>query len=175
MCAQIAVPSEGAALVGRARAGDREAFAELVSLHGPDVLRLCMVITTDRALAEDAAQNAWHKAWRKLHTLRDGDRLRPWLLSVAANESRQLLRKSRRELTVEVELAADDRVTPTDALLDLKKALRRLRSEDRELLAHRYAMGMTSTEIAEQLRMSPEGIRSRLKRLRDELREELER
>src|SRR5687767_5202194 len=94
----MTVPAErlatlSASVVTEAADGDRAAFTELVATYHDDMIRLAMVITRDADLASDAAQAAWHQAWRKLRQLRDPDRVRPWLLSIAANEARQALRR----------------------------------------------------------------------------------
>lgn len=57
--------------------------------------------------------------------------------------------------------------------VDLAGALRELDPPDRELLALRYVLELTSQEIATHLGISPEGVRSRLHRLVNRLREEL--
>lgn len=56
---------------------------------------VCFVICSDQEMAQDAVQSAWPIAWRKLGSLRDPDRLRPWVVSVAANGVRQLMRHPR--------------------------------------------------------------------------------
>jgi RNA polymerase sigma-70 factor (ECF subfamily) len=161
-------------LVARARTGDAEAFAGLVAEHGPDVLRLCMLITTEPSLAEDAAQNTWHRAWQRLDTVRDTGSLRPWLLRVAANEAKQVLRRNRRHAAQTFD--AVHGLGSTDAYQDvgLGDALRALKPADRELLALRYVLGLSSEEIGRHVGLSAEGVRSRLKRIRDRLRRELE-
>lgn len=162
-------------LIARARAGDAQAFSGLVALYGPDVLRLCTVITTDPTLAEDAAQNTWQQVWRRLDTLRDTRSLRPWLLRVAANEAKQLLRRNRRHIAQSLDLAADvagATVRAEDVVL--RDALAALDPAERELLARRYLLGLNSEEIGRQLGLSAEGVRSRLKRLRDRLEKEIE-
>jgi RNA polymerase sigma-70 factor (ECF subfamily) len=162
-------------LVVRARAGDAAAFAELVAEHGPDVLRLCTVITADQGLAEDAAQNTWQRAWRRLDTLREPAALRPWLLKVAANEAKQLLRRDRRHAVQILDGVEPGTSTATpDDDIALRVALRALEPGERELLANRYVLGLTSEEIGQQLGLSAEGVRSRLKRVRDRLRKELD-
>ncbi len=160
-------------LVGRVKAGDTEAFTDLVSRYGPDVLRLCMVVTGEAMAAEDAAQNAWQRVWRRIGTLRDPGRLRPWLLRVAANEAKQVMRRNRRQAASSLDLAGEvgDGATTADA--DLRATLAGLDAGDRELLAYRYVLGLTSEEIGRQLRLSGEGVRSRLKRLRDRLAKEM--
>ncbi len=100
-------------------------------------------------------------AWRKLSTLKDPERLRPWLVSVAANEARQLLRRQRRRTVVELSVADRDGrwlqpIPParTDDL-DLANALARLDPDDRALLALRYVAGFDSTELARATGRSP--------------------
>src|SRR5512144_1606360 len=76
-----------------AGAGDEAAFARLVATYHADMARVAFVACGDRELAEDAVQSAWLVAWTRLGSLRDPDRIRPWLLSVTVNEARQLLRR----------------------------------------------------------------------------------
>ena len=72
-----------AGLMRLAADGDEVAFARIVDAHHADMSSVCFVITGgDADLAEEAVQSAWLIAWRKLHTVRDPERLRPWLVSV---------------------------------------------------------------------------------------------
>ena len=91
--------------MAEAAAGDIDALARIVSAHHDDMARLAFVICGDQDLAQDAVQAAWPVAWRKLGTLRDPASLRPWLMSVAANEARQLIRHKRRHPVVQIEVA----------------------------------------------------------------------
>lgn len=168
-------PERAETTVQRAARGDRDAFAEIVSVHHAAMLRLAYVICGDTELAHDAVQNAWQRAWRKLRSLRDEDRLRPWLLSVAANEARQAVRRQRTRTQRESLSTVDQQRSPSDhdARLDLVTALRGLSPDERHLLGLRYVLGLTSPEVAQQLGISPEGVRSRTKRLIDRLRGEL--
>jgi len=83
-------------VVKAAAAGDDTAFARIVSAHHEDMRRVCVVMTGDEQLAEDAVQSAWSVAWLKIGTLRQPERLRPWLVSVAVNQAKDMLRKRRR-------------------------------------------------------------------------------
>jgi RNA polymerase sigma-70 factor (ECF subfamily) len=161
-------------LLSRARAGDMEAFTELVKVHGPDVVRLCTIVTADPIIAQDASQNTWRKVWLHLGALRDPERFRPWLYRVAANEAKQLLRRNRRHASERLD-AVQGPAEPVDLTqrMALESALQTLSAEDRELLAWRYVLGMSAPEIAAGIGLTPEGVRSRLMRIRDHLREEL--
>ncbi len=166
-----------ASLLTGVRSRDHAAFTALVVAHDADMLRLCIVICRDPDLARDAVQNAWHRLWSEPPRLRDELKLRSWLLSVAANEARQQLRRRRvgvvRELRSPTGRVSVDPAVAIDRL-DLDAALARLDPADRELLGLRYALGMNSTEIGAHLRLSPEGVRSRLQRLLTRMRKDLD-
>lgn len=167
------------ALVPLAAAGDKAAFTRLVETFHADMARLAyFVCGGNRELAEDAVQSAWAIAWSRLGTLRDRDRIRPWLLSVTANEARQMLRQQRQMVAVHLEFAEERLAGPdpyaSAAALDMGKVLARLKPEERTLVGLRYAAGLDSAEIGAVLGMSASGVRSRLDRLLDRLRAELE-
>jgi RNA polymerase sigma-70 factor (ECF subfamily) len=163
------------ATVASAAAGDVDSLAAIVTRHHRDMARVCAVITGDPDLAEEAVQAAWPIAWRRLGTLRDPDRLRAWLVSIAANEARQLLRRERRRRVVELAIAAPISTGIDDhaSLADLDRALARLGPDDRALLALRYVAELGSDEIGRALGISGSGARSRLERLLTRLRTEL--
>jgi RNA polymerase sigma-70 factor (ECF subfamily) len=175
--AQALVAEGKVGLLTRAAAGDQAAFAEIVEAHHSDMRRVAYVICGDPDLADDACQQAWHIAWQKLRTVRDPERLRAWLVAVAANETRQLIRRQRRRPEVELEPGWHKALSPNpgpDArFIDLARVLRQLRAEDRALLAMRYIAGLNATEIAGAAGGTPSAIRSRLSRLLVRLREEL--
>jgi len=164
-------------LLARAVAADELAFAQIVEQHHADMRRVSYVICGDSDLVDDAVQQAWGIAWRKLPTIRDPARLRPWLVAVAANETRQLLRRRRRRREVELEhdwhKAFSQSPGPEARFIDLARVLRQLPAEDRALLAMRYVAGLNATEIADVGGGTPSTIRSRLARLLTRLREEL--
>jgi RNA polymerase sigma-70 factor (ECF subfamily) len=162
-----------------AASGDEVAFGQIVRAHHDDMRRVCRFITRDDGLADDAVQLAWTIAWRKLHTLRDAARLRPWLISVAANEAKRLAKRRRRRLEVELPSAGIDRpggIDPATGIdrVDLRRAMAGLHPDDRALLAMRYVAGFTAVELSSAIGLSPPGTRARLARLLKRLREELE-
>ena len=166
-----------AGVVALAARGDEVAFATIVGAHHRDMTRVAFVIAGDLDLADEAVAAAWPIAWRKLGSLKDAERLRPWLVSIAANEARQLVRRRRvrtvREIPIQdaVTAAGDPSHRADD--LDLAAALGRLAPDDRALLSLRYVAGLTSTELARATGRSASGTRVRLMRLLDRLRSEL--
>jgi RNA polymerase sigma-70 factor (ECF subfamily) len=157
--------------------GDEVAFARIVASHHADMTRLAYVVTGDAALAQDAVQSAWVQAWRRIGSVKDPSRIRSWLLSIAANEARQIMRRRRRVSVVEID--PQTRASPTSdpavgiARVDLVRSLAHLSPEDRTLLALRYVVGLDAAELGALTGRSPSGTRARLSRLTARLRMEL--
>jgi RNA polymerase sigma-70 factor (ECF subfamily) len=165
-------------MLASAAAGDEIAFRRIIAAHHDDMRRVCLAISGDHAIAEEAVQAAWLVAWKKLDKVRSPDNLRAWLVSVAVNEAKHLLRSRRRRS--EFESAIDASILPSGgdpatgvALVDLWAAVRRMDPDDRALLTMRYGAGFNSNELAIATGKKPAAIRQRLKRLVDRLREDL--
>lgn len=187
-----AVRQDFTGVLASAAAGDEVSFARLVEAHDDAMYRVCVAVGRDHAIAADGVQAAWSIAWRKLRTIRDPARLRPWLVAIAVNETKTLLKQRWRRSLVEVHpdagsssgsafgyaFAGIDPAGGIDpgadaAALDLRDALERLGPDDRALLAMRYVAGFNATELAAVLGISPSGTRTRLERLVARLRQEL--
>lgn len=158
--------------------GNERAFRQIITEHHEDMRRVCLAISGDPVIADDAVQAAWFVASKKLGNVHGAEQLRPWLVSVAVNEAKQLLRKRRRRAEVEVFADASEKpggVDPTTgiAAMDLRAALARLDPDDAALLAMRYVAGFDSNELALAIGISPSGTRSRIERLLNRLREDL--
>jgi RNA polymerase sigma-70 factor (ECF subfamily) len=172
-----------ASVVARAADGDEIAFARLVAAHHDDMARVAYVICGDPDLAQEAVQLAWPRVWQRVGTLRDPNKLKPWLISVAVNEAKQLARTRGRRQVREVTVDADDDLgslvargaDPGEraAEIDLANALADLDLTDRTVLALRYVAGFSSSEIGDVIGMSSGGVRARTARLLDRLRREL--
>jgi len=175
--AEVAAPGS-AELLARARSGEREAFTELVERYHPEFVRIAYAVVGDLDAARDAAQLAWIKAWQRLPSVREPERLRAWLLAIAANEARQHVRARNRRRVREIapvdpDAVPDPGVDRSADRLDLASALQRLEPAERELLALRYLAGLTAEEIGAATGLSASGIRSRLSRTIARLREDL--
>ena len=101
--------------------------------------------------AEDIAQDALLRAWRRRSTLRDGGRRNQWLATIVRNEAFRQRARPRPDPTAEIEAlegVEDERVLATVELADLHAALKRLGRRERQLLAMRYQLDLTQAEIA---------------------------
>src|ERR1041385_4586919 len=99
-------------MVASAATGDEIAFARIVAAHHDDMARVSFVVCGDVTLAQEAVQAAWPKVWAKLGTVRDPAKLRPWLVSVAANEAKRLARSRNRRWVREVAIDESTDTSP---------------------------------------------------------------
>jgi RNA polymerase sigma-70 factor (ECF subfamily) len=162
-------------ILERAISGDEVAFAHIVAEHHADMARLAYLVCGDIDTAEEAEQAAWAIAAQRLKDLRDPERLRPWLMSIAANEARQIGRSRRRRRIRELAVTDRNQLGDPDraAFIDLANALDRLDPKDRTIIGMRFIGGFDSAEIGRAMGMSASGIRVRIHRLLARLREEL--
>jgi RNA polymerase sigma-70 factor (ECF subfamily) len=156
--------------------GDEAAFRWIVETHISAMTQVCFVVCGDREIADEAVAASWPIAWQKLSSLRDPSSLRPWLVTIAANQARQLAGRRRLRTLREIPVQDTEVATmPLDraAQMDLANALNRLGPDDRALLALRYVAGLNATELARATGLTPSGTRARLARLLDRMRTEL--
>jgi RNA polymerase sigma-70 factor (ECF subfamily) len=161
-------------LIGLARGGDEQAFESLVEPLLEPSFRLACGILLDRAAAEDAVQEATFKAWRALPRLRaDTTSLRPWFLTIVANQCRSM-RRNRwgsvlRGLGDGAASAGAGSVgasaeVAVAAQVDLAEALRRLDGRSRAAVVLRFYLDLSFDEMARVLGGSPQAAKSRLYR-----------
>jgi RNA polymerase sigma factor (sigma-70 family) len=168
-------------LVALARGGDGDAYASLVRAHQDVAFRTAMLITQDAAEAEEAAQDAFVKAWRALGRFRPGEPLRPWLLTIVANEARNRRRSAGRRTALALRSAAADgedrsaeaQVIAGESRATLLAALSRLRPDDRLVLGCRFLLELTEAETAAALGVRPGTVKSRTSRALERLRGEV--
>ena len=128
--------------------------------------------------AEDAAQEALARAWRKRDSCRTPATPVPWLLQITRNEAFRVLGRRRDEPHVDVAAFAGEAGGESDpdelaARVDVRRAVSRLSAEERELLHLRYGEDLKQDSIAELLD-TPEGtVKVRLYRARKRLRAHL--
>jgi RNA polymerase sigma factor (sigma-70 family) len=178
-------PLEESELVERARRGDAAAYEEIVQTYQGIAFRVAYVIAGSAADAEEAAQDAFVKAYRALGRFRPGAPFRPWLLRIVANEARNRRRSAVRRESLALRTAAeqasgDAAPSPEAAVLvaeqreTLLRALEGLREEDREVISCRYLLDLSEEETAGALGLRRGTVKSRTSRALARLREHLE-
>ena len=167
----------------RCQNGDRDAFRHLVDQYRDVLFGTAVLMTGNRAVAEEQVQEALLSAWRGIRGFRAGRPFKPWVLRILVNAV--LSQQRRRALpTVNLdgngpdlpEAASSDPVETLDALenrLVLRRAIAGLSPDHRQVVALRYFAGLTVPEVARTLGIREGTAKSRLHRALALLREQL--
>ena len=151
-------------ILSRAKDGDGQAFEELLTPVLEVGFRLAMTMLNDRGMAEDAVQEAALKAWRSLDRLRPDAPLRPWFLTVVANECRSA-RRSRWWRVIRLpRVVSEARFAATDDRIDLVAALDRLPARHLLPLTLYYHLDLPIDEVGRVLGCSEGAARVRIHR-----------
>jgi RNA polymerase sigma-70 factor (ECF subfamily) len=180
--------------VQAAQGGDGAAFDLLVRRHERRVFRLALRLLGDADAAEDAAQEAFVKAWRALPRFEAAARFSTWLTRIAINQCRNDLRRRRTRKhgsllsldeavpgtdLLRASLVPDRAASPEDSLRGdevrraFETALSEIDAEDREVLLLREVEDLPYEGIAEILDVAVGTVRSRLHRARASLRKRM--
>jgi RNA polymerase sigma-70 factor, ECF subfamily len=161
-------------LLDAAVGGDERAARELVRRHGGRLHACALRIVGDAGTAEEVVQDALTQLFLKAKTLRRDSRLSTWLYAVVVNRCRDTLRRSSFRLAMDVQpLTADMPAPLTDPHTALARrereagvrcALEKLSPELREVVALRFASGLSYPEIADVLGCAEGTVASRLHR-----------
>jgi RNA polymerase sigma-70 factor (ECF subfamily) len=162
-------PTPDEELVAHARTGDVGAFTQLVERYRVGALRLAYGIAGTEA--EDAVQEAFVKAYRRLDTFRPDATFRPWLFTIVANEARNRRRSMSRRISLELRVkeqpivlgaASDTLAAEHEQRRRLVAAVNNLSEPHREVVALRYFAGLSERETAAVLACPPGTAKSRL-------------
>lgn len=175
-------------LIERTLAGNKDAFGELVARHGAGVYTLCRRLLGDETEADDAVQDTFLQAYRKLDTFRGDSAFSTWLHRIAANECLMRLRRRRPLLSTETP-AEEEKApprdipdwanAPVDELLtkelreELERAVESLPEHYRTVFVLRDLENESTEEVARQLGISIPAVKTRLHRARTMLRDRL--
>jgi RNA polymerase sigma-70 factor (ECF subfamily) len=168
-----------------ARAGDQDAFAELVYAYQDAVYNLCYRMLSERTEAEDAAQETFLRAYLHLDRYDPGRSFKTWLLSIASNYCIDRLRRRRMHylsidedplpaLTLSThEPEPEDEVIRAQHSQVIQMLLKLLPADYRAAVILRYWYDYSYVEIADILQTTESAIKSRLFRARQMLADKL--
>jgi RNA polymerase sigma-70 factor (ECF subfamily) len=169
---QVADPK----LLSSALAGSEKAFSELLRPLVDLGYRLACGMLHDAQAAEDAVQDASLTAWRKLDRVRDEAKIRPWFLSIVANECRNA-RRQKWAAAVNLGLPELSIHSPEERVLrgiDLRRALAQLNESDRLVVVLYFYLDLPLEEVAPIIGSSLGAAKARLYRSIRRLRPDLE-
>jgi len=175
MTEQLARMAE-AECIKLARKGDQGAFTQIVETYQNPVYNLCYRMLGTQQAAEDAAQEAFWRAYKNLHRYDTRRPFATWLLSIAAHYCIDQQRRKRlptMDLNEIIEFAAEDPVpSPESSTLNVEFSekvqhqLAQLSENDRAVLILRYWHEYSEDEICQALSISKSAVKSRLHRAR---------
>jgi RNA polymerase sigma-70 factor (ECF subfamily) len=189
-----AAPSfDEANLVEKAKAGDAQAFTELVNQYERKIYRLAKHITQNDEDAEDVLQETFLKAYEHLNNFQGNSKFYTWIVRIAVNESLMKLRKRKGDRTVPLDEPVDtgeemvareiavwednpeQRYSREEMQQILDEAVQSLKPDFRTVFILRDIEELSTEETAESLGISIPAVKSRLLRARLALREKLTR
>lgn len=147
--------------------------------HQQPVFRLAYLLMGDPDDAEDVTQETFLRAYNNLKRFDPTRPLRPWLLSIAANLSRNRRRSLGRYLTAitrairvetQTSLDVEERSEQEQDSYELWKAVRRLSMDDQQVVYLRFFLGLSVAEAAQALGVAEGTVKSRLNRALGRLR-----
>ena len=177
--------ADDALLVTRARSGDADAFAELLSRHQARLVRTCVRALGENDAAADIAQDAALVAWLQLDRLRDPAHFGAWLAGIGRNLALQNVRERfarRRWLSDDTappdqpSAEADDpalRLLARERAAELASAISELPTGQREAVLQFHLADLPQEAVASRLSTSVGAIRTRLHKARTTLRKQL--
>lgn len=163
--------------IASARDGDDEAFQEVVKAFQGPVFNLCYRMLGNAQEAEDAAQEAFLKAYRNMKRYDPDRKFSNWILSIASNHCIDRLRRRRMQfISLDEWLPRFENPAPNpgpeqlvadqEMQEDVHQMLERLGSTDRAAVILRYWYDYSYEEIADSLSLSVPAVKSRLHRAR---------
>ncbi|MCP4639036.1 MAG: RNA polymerase sigma factor [bacterium] len=161
-----------AVLVKAVVAGDTAAYETLVRRYERAVLAVALSVLKDYHGAEDASQETFVVAYRKLGQLRQPAAFGGWLMRIARRQALRLRRMRRPEQPV-VDVAARGEDRPSETAEHLLAAVARLPKHERQAVMMHYFDGLSTAEAAEASGQLPGTIRKQLSRARERLRARL--
>lgn len=163
--------------IERARGGDPQAFSALVELYQSPVFNLCYRMLNNPSDADDAAQEAFIKAYRGLAKYDQRRSFLTWLLSIAAHHCIDQLRRKRFQwISLEALGHQPAESESPEAAVErrqrgrrLENALMALRPADRAVIVLSYWYDLSQAEIGELLSVTPSAVKSRMHRAKRQL------
>ncbi len=171
----ISVLQSDGELIEAVLGGDRRAFAILIKRYEQSVRAVTLSVLRDAHLAQDAAQDAFVKAYEKLGALRRAGAFGPWLLKISRRCALDIAGR-RREAPLPDDAAPEARPT---GLLDEEKerllaAVLKLPESERQVVMLRYFSGYSVKEVADIAGRSVGTVTKQLSRARRQLRTSLQ-
>lgn len=176
--------------IARMKRGDIAGLSALVETYQTQAVRTAMLITRNRAMAEDVVQSAFITAYEKIHQFDASRPFAPWFLRSVANTAVKAAKKQQRSLSLDnetdgevrfVDLLTANGADPHTALEQseqreqVRQALDALTPDQRAAVVMRYYLDMSEREMSEEMDAPQGTIKWRLHQARKRLKGLLQR
>ncbi|MCC5909284.1 MAG: RNA polymerase sigma factor [Clostridiaceae bacterium] len=159
---------------------DKELQHILYKKYYKDVFRTAYYIVRDKEIAKDLTNEAFLKAFTKIHTLNDITKFKQWICTIASNLAKTYIAKQKKLVFSEhVEVMQITKETPEDIVLDrihsheakesVKKALEQLDPNSKEVILLRYYHNLSYKDLSTTLAIKEGTVKSRIKRAKNKL------
>lgn len=149
-------------------------FDEWISTHHAALYRHALWMTGNRDVAAEMVQEAFFQAWAAIDSLKESDKVLPWLLTIlrrAIYREQRYQYRHRETMSQLSELVSDQTEDDPQRLLLIYRALESLSANHRDVVLLHYLQGFSYDEISEQLQVPRGTVMSRLSRAREVLAE----
>jgi RNA polymerase sigma factor (sigma-70 family) len=158
-------------------------FNEMFTTYTKRLYHIAFCITRDRFLAEDVVQEAFFKAYKKMDTIVEEEKIGAWLSAITTRTAIDFIRKERRSKALLLEqtiIENENHSTGSDQTIEneveyvflkenLEQVIGLLSTDQQEVLLLKAHLGLKETEIARQLKLTPATVKMRLYRARKQL------
>ncbi len=174
-------------LAQKAKNGDMSAFEKLYIELSPDIYAIACEITKNKEESRDLMQDCFVAAMENISTLNEPDKIKNWLIRIAANKSRDYIKKKKPSALTEDQYEIIDNIEDEDISVipeasleteerieDVNEILGCLTEEKRLCLLLRFKYDMSYAEIAHELGITESAVKSRISRAKDDIEKEAE-
>lgn len=144
----------------------KQLFTEIYNSNADSITRLCYLYLKDRELAQDATQETFLKAYKKLNSFKEQSNINTWLTSIAINTCKNIIRNSKyikTDVTLEeVEYQLKSSVCDSDETLSVSEAVASLPRQYKEAILLRYYRDLPIKDISKILSIPQTTVNYRL-------------
>ena len=175
-------------LAQKAKSGDMAAFEKLYIELSPEIYAIACEITQNKEESHDLVQDCFVAALENISTLKEPEKIKNWLIRIAANKSHDYIKKKKPSVLTEDQYEVIDNLEEEDIAAipeasleteeridDVNEILACLTEEKRLCLLLRYKYDMSYAEIANELGITESAVKSRISRAKDDIEKEAER
>ncbi len=171
--------------IAQLKAGNMAALRTLIEMYQVQAVQAAVLITQDRAAAEDIVQNAFLRSYQRIEQLEPSRPYRPWLLRMVINDALKAVAKQRRLISLDTQADVpyhklvkrldatttepEDIVQRNELRNEIKQAINKLSPRQRAVIILRYYLGLSEREISNELNCAPGTVKWHLNIARERL------